>query len=1067
MPRRTDLKTICVIGAGPIVIGQACEFDYSGTQALKALRAQGFRIVLVNSNPATIMTDPNLADRTYVEPLTPEVLTKILERERPDALLPTLGGQTALNLALALHDQGVLERLGIELLGAGPKAIRVAEDREAFKALMLANGLDVARSGLARSLEQAREIAVQTGFPCIMRPSFTLGGVGGGVVDNENDFEAKVRWALACSPVGEVLIEESLIGWREFEMEVIRDTEDRGIIICSIENFDPMGVHTGDSITVAPAQTLTDREYQTMRDASLRVIRAVGVATGGSNIQFAIDPRGERMVVIEMNPRVSRSSALASKATGFPIAKIAALLAVGFTLDELPNDITRTTSACFEPTLDYVVTKIPRFAFEKFQGSDRKLTTQMKSIGEVMAIGRTFGESLQKAIRGLEAFTGSMALPARFEGLDDTEVLERAAVPTDERLLWVIEGLRRGLGVEALQRATGIDPWFLAEVEELTTAERDIRGNTISLRDAKRLGFSDRAIAALTNTTESAVREERKAQNLHAVFKRVDTCAAEFEAHTPYMYSCYEDACESAPGGTPRVIILGSGPNRIGQGIEFDYCCVKAAMTVRAAGLQAVMINSNPETVSTDHDTSDRLYFEPLDLEAVLEVVRLEQPRGVIVQLGGQTPLRLAAALAAEGVLLLGTSADVLDLAEDRARFSEFAKRLDLPMPEHATASTPEACLEAAQRLGFPLVVRPSNVLGGRAMVIAHDVQTLATYLKTFFLPSGSALDERALPLLLDRFLMDAVEVDVDALCDGERAIIGGVMEQVERAGVHSGDSACTLPAATLSEAEDAELRAITRKIALEMGVVGLINVQFAIQRDAINNTSRVYVLEVNPRASRTVPFVSKVTGVCMASAATRIMLGESLAAQGLINDLKPRGYFCKETVLPFSRFGFVSPLLSPEMRSTGEVMAEGANPAEAFARAQDAASNLPRMDGPVYLDVDAHSVKTLKPLLEGLLGAHGVLCAPPEQVEMLETALKVKVTGFEAALEDCGGLAFAVLLRRAGDGLEDITLARRFRGLVQARRAYFTSVEALGMWLAGRTTQASWQPLTLQELPR
>jgi carbamoyl-phosphate synthase large subunit len=1069
MPRRTDIQTICVLGAGPIVIGQACEFDYSGTQALKALKAQGFRVVLINSNPATIMTDAEMADRTYIEPLTPEVVTRILEIERPDALLPTLGGQTALNLALTLNARGVLERLGIELLGAGVKAINVAEDREAFKALMLRHGLDVARSGLARTLAEARQLSHLTGFPCILRPSFTLGGVGGGIVQDISEFDAKVSWALACSPVSEVLIEESLLGWREFEMEVVRDTEDRGIIICSIENFDPMGVHTGDSITVAPAQTLTDREYQTMRDASLRVIRAVGVATGGSNIQFAIDPRGERMVVIEMNPRVSRSSALASKATGFPIAKIAALLAVGFTLDELPNDITKTTSACFEPTLDYVVTKIPRFAFEKYPGADRVLSTQMKSIGEVMAIGRTFGESFCKALRGLEVHSGTLALPPHLAGLDDAALLARAGVPTDDRVWLVIEGLRRNLGVEALNRATAIDPWFLAEVEELTAMEATLQGASRPLavgllRDAKRAGFSDRAIAALTGVTEAQVRTQRADAGILCVFKRVDTCAAEFDANTPYMYSCYEEDCESAPDSAPRVLILGSGPNRIGQGIEFDYCCVKAAQSVRAAGKVAIMLNSNPETVSTDHDTSDRLYFEPLDLEAVLDVVRVERPQGVIVQLGGQTPLRLARALADAGVPILGTSADALDLAEDRAQFSTFAKGLGLQMPEHGTANTRAQALEIAQGLGFPLVVRPSNVLGGRAMAILHDMDSLSAYLAAFFLSNGEALDARALPLLLDRFLADATEVDVDALCDGHAVIIGGVMEQIERAGVHSGDSACVLPARTLSAEVDATMRDITRRAALAMGVVGLINVQFAVKGDRAED---VFVLEVNPRASRTVPFVSKATGVCMADAATKLMLGARLADLGLTQDLTSRGIFCKETVLPLSRFGFVSPMLSPEMRSTGEVMSQGSSHAEAYARAQEAASNLPLRVGPVFIDADAHSLPLVRALAAAIIAAHPDLCAPPDVSAALSDALGHPVAAFDPTQEDCRGLAFALLLRRPGDGLTEAALTRRFRALNQARRAYFTSAEGAALWLEGRDAVTSWQPIASQDLKR
>ena len=1066
MPRRTDIHKICVLGAGPIVIGQACEFDYSGTQALKALKAEGFELILINSNPATIMTDPEMADRIYIEPLVVDVVARILERERPDAILPTLGGQTALNLALALHENGTLERLGIELLGAGPRAIHVAEDREAFKALMAENDLDVARSGRARSLEEARALLGSIGIPCIVRPFFTLGGVGGSIVESLDVFDEKVRWALSQSPVGEVLIEASLLGWREFEMEVIRDTEDRGIIVCSIENVDPMGVHTGDSITVAPAQTLTDREYQQMRNASLKVIRAVGVATGGSNVQFAIDPRSERMVVVEMNPRVSRSSALASKATGFPIAKIAALLAVGYTLDELPNDITRTTSACFEPALDYVVTKIPRFAFEKFPGTDRSLSTQMKSIGEVMAIGRTFSESLNKALRGLEAHSRSFALPEHLRGLDDDALIKRVARPCDERFLLIIEALRRGLGVDAVYRASHVDEWFLSEIEDALALEVELEATSPDqltpelLRDAKRDGFSDIHIAALVGSSPEEIYERREALNLFPVYKRVDTCAAEFEAHTPYLYSTYEDECESEPDDQDRVLILGSGPNRIGQGIEFDYCCVKAAMSVRAAGLQAIMLNCNPETVSTDHDTCDRLYFEPIDLEGVLEVVRVEQPIGVIVQLGGQTPLRLAAALEAAGVKILGTTPDILDRAEDRERFGAFAKELGLRLPVHQTARTVEGAYAAVEAVGFPAVVRPSNVLGGRAMAILRDQEGLSEYLSVFFMANGEPRDDRTLPLLVDSFLEDAVEVDVDALCDGERVIIGGVMEQIERAGVHSGDSACLLPAAFLSPEVDAALRAQTKEIALALGVVGLINVQYAIIGDTPEG---IYVLEVNPRASRTIPFISKATGVCMATLATRLMLGQTLEALGQTEDLVPRGQFCKEAVLPLNRFSAVSPLLSPEMRSTGEVMAQGHTAAGAFARAQLAAGIIPAKGDAVFLDVDALSAPKLAELSDYLRGQS--LYAPPSQTARLSEALDQAVMACDpmtASLPE--GLSFALLLRAPGAGVSEKSLADHFRMLLRAGAAYFTSIEAASLWLRGLEEIGAWSPRWMGE---
>ena len=1057
MPRRSDIKSVCVLGAGPIVIGQGCEFDYSGTQACKALRQEGLRLILINSNPATIMTDPDMADATYIEPLVPEVVEAILRAERPDALLPTLGGQTALNLALALHDAGVLDELGIELLGAGPASIRVAEDREAFKGLVRSLGLEVARSGVARSLDEARALAAEVGIPCVLRPSFTLGGVGGGIVRSPEAFDEMVTWALDQSPVGEVLVEESLLGWKEFEMEVMRDHADMVVIICAIENLDPMGVHTGDSITVAPAQTLTDREYQVMRDASIAIIRGVGVACGGSNIQFAVDPRTGRMVVIEMNPRVSRSSALASKATGFPIARIAALLAIGYTLDELPNEITRETPACFEPTIDYVVTKIPRFAFEKFPEADDTLTTQMKSVGEVMAIGRTFGESLLKALRGLEGGTGSLLPTPALAALPDADLMRQIARPQPDRLLMMAEAFRRGHALSAIRAASAVDPWFLAEIAELVDAEREAARPLaeIDLKRLKTLGFSDRQIAASARVDEGQVRAARAAQGLWPVFKRVDTCAAEFEAFTPYLYSTWERECEAAPEAGRRVMILGSGPNRIGQGIEFDYCCVKASWAARRAGWTSIMVNCNPETVSTDHDTADRLYFEPVDLESVLAIVEVERPDAVIVQFGGQTPLRLAVALAEAGVPVVGTPPEVIEMAEDRERFSAFARRLDLKMPAHRTARTAAEARDAAAALGFPVLVRPSHVLGGRGMAILHDAAALDLYLRSQFHPgdsptaqrpdrgraaqeraaqeraaltgaalagaaleragqghlgadpadsAGDAIDPRAMPLLIDAFLDGAVEVDVDALCDGRRVVIGGVMEQIERAGVHSGDSACLLPPATLGAEVEAELRALTRRIALELGVVGLINVQAAVL------DGQIFVLEVNPRGSRTVPFVGKVTGVCMATLATQIMLGATLDDLGVVEDLIPAGFACKEVVLPLSRFNGASPMLRPEMRSTGEVMAWGPDPWGAFARAQIAASNA-ASSGALFIDADPAALDLLAErldLLDALVAAGFPLAADPASAPALSDRLQRPVAALDLRDEaERVGLAF------------------------------------------------------------
>jgi carbamoyl-phosphate synthase large subunit len=935
MPKRTDIESVLIIGAGPIIIGQACEFDYSGAQACKALREEGYKVILVNSNPATIMTDPEMADVTYIEPITWPMVAKIIERERPDALLPTMGGQTALNCALDLAREGVLAKFDVELIGASKKAIDKAEDREKFKAAMTRIGLGSARSGIAHSLEQALEVQATVGFPCVLRPSFTLGGSGGGIAYNKDEFDDMVKRGLAMSPTHELLIEESLLGWKEFEMEVVRDRKDNCIIVCSIENVDPMGVHTGDSITVAPAQTLTDKEYQIMRDASIAVLREVGVDTGGSNVQFAINPKDGRMIVIEMNPRVSRSSALASKATGFPIAKVAAKLAVGYTLDELRNDITGgATPASFEPTIDYVVTKVPRFAFEKFKQADDRLTTQMKSVGEVMAIGRTFQESLQKALRGLEVGVDGFNL----KSVDPDKIGDELAYPRAERLWYVADAFGIGMSVEELHGYTKIDPWFLAQIKELVDLELAVEQRTLAelsrdeLVQLKRKGFADRRLAFLTKCTEAEVRARRHALGVRPVYKRVDTCAAEFATRTAYMYSTYEDECEAEPTDRKKVIVLGGGPNRIGQGIEFDYCCVHAAMALREDGFETIMVNCNPETVSTDYDTSDRLYFEPVTLEDVLEIVHVEQPWGVIVQYGGQTPLKLARDLERNGVPIIGTTPDMIDMAEDRERFQQMLHRLNLRQPPNRTARTEAEALAAAEAIGYPLVVRPSYVLGGRAMEIVNATADLERYMKEAVKVSNDS------PVLLDRFLNDATEVDVDAVCDGTDVVIGGIMEHIEQAGVHSGDSACSLPPYSLSPALQDELRRQTVAMAQGLNVVGLMNVQFAIQNGV------VYVLEVNPRASRTVPYVSKATGRPLAKIAARCMVGKSLAAQGIAGEVVPPYYSVKEAVFPFIKFPGVDTILGPEMKSTGEVMGVGETFGEAFVKSQLAAGvKLPR----------------------------------------------------------------------------------------------------------------------------
>lgn len=965
MTKRTDIKTILILGAGPIVIGQACEFDYSGAQACKALREEGYRVVLVNSNPATIMTDPEMADATYIEPIHWQVVRKIIEKERPDAVLPTMGGQTALNCALELERQGVLAEFGVTMIGATADAIDKAEDRQRFDKAMKKIGLDTARSGIAHNIDEAFAVAEQVGFPCIIRPSFTMGGTGGGIAYNREEFEEICTRGLDLSPTNELLIDESLIGWKEYEMEVVRDKNDNCIIVCSIENFDAMGIHTGDSITVAPAQTLTDKEYQIMRNASMAVLREIGVETGGSNVQFAVDPKTGRLIVIEMNPRVSRSSALASKATGFPIAKVAAKLAVGYTLDELMNDITGgRTPASFEPSIDYVVTKIPRFNFEKFAGTNDRLTTQMKSVGEVMAIGRTQQESLQKALRGLEV--GATGFDPKVD-LDDPEALTKIRRELKEagsdRIWYIADAFRAGLSVDGVFNLTNIDRWFLVQIEEIVRLEEKVSEVGIKglsadfLRQLKRKGFADARLAKILNVKEHAIRQLREQYQLHPVYKRVDTCAAEFATDTAYMYSTYEEECEANPHqDKPKVMILGGGPNRIGQGIEFDYCCVHAALALREDGYETIMVNCNPETVSTDYDTSDRLYFEPVTLEDVLEIVRIEKPKGVIVQYGGQTPLKLARALEAEGVPVIGTTPDAIDKAEDRERFQKAVDKLGLKQPENATVTALEEAVEKAQQIGYPLVVRPSYVLGGRAMEIVYDEVDLRRYFQTAVSVSNDA------PVLLDRFLDDAIEVDIDAICDGKQVVIGGIMEHIEQAGVHSGDSACSLPAYTLSKEIQDVMRKQVRELAFELGVKGLMNAQFAVKGDD------VYLIEVNPRAARTVPFVSKATGVPLAKVAARVMIGQSLEEQGVTKEVIPPYYSVKEVVLPFNKFAGVDPILGPEMRSTGEVMGVGATFAQAFAKAMLGSSSTMKKKGRALLSVREGDKKRVVDLATKLL---------------------------------------------------------------------------------------------------
>ena len=1024
MGKRTDLRSILIIGAGPIVIGQACEFDYSGAQACKALKEEGYRVILVNSNPATIMTDPGMADATYIEPVHWEVVARIIEKERPDALLPTMGGQTALNTALDLAREGVLDRFGVELIGASRDAIDKAEDRERFREAMRSIGLATPRAAPAHSLEEAQQVQAAIGFPTVIRPSFTLGGSGGGIAYNREELIEICERGLELSPTHELLIEESVLGWKEFEMEVVRDRKDNCIIVCSIENLDPMGVHTGDSITVAPALTLTDKEYQVLRDASIAVLREIGVETGGSNVQFGIHPADGRMVVIEMNPRVSRSSALASKATGFPIARVAAKLAVGYTLDELANEITGgATPASFEPTLDYVVTKVPRFTFEKFPQADPRLTTQMKSVGEVMAIGRTFQESLQKALRGLE--TGADGFNERLDpGAEDSRVrLERELrQPGPERIWYVGDAFRMGYSVPEVHALSRIDPWFLAQIEDLIAEEGALRGlgleglSAARLFALKRKGFSDRRLAALLGAEEQAVRELRHRHGVRPVYRRVDTCAAEFASTTAYLYSTYEEECEAAPSDRRKVMVLGGGPNRIGQGIEFDYCCVQAALALREDGFETIMVNCNPETVSTDYDTSDRLYFEPVTLEDVLEIIALERPYGVIVQYGGQTPLKLARALAAAGAPIIGTTPDSIDLAEDRERFQGLIEGLGLHQPPNRTARALDEALLGAAQVGYPLVVRPSYVLGGRAMEIVHNEGELRRYMRAAVAVSNDS------PVLLDRFLDDAIEVDVDAICDGESVLIGGIMEHIEQAGVHSGDSACSLPPYGLSSALQDELRSQTERMAKALGVVGLMNVQYAVQGGV------VYVLEVNPRASRTVPFVSKATGVSLARVAARCMVGQSLHRQGVTEERVPRYYSVKESVFPFVKFQGVDPLLGPEMKSTGEVMGVGRSFGEAFGKSQLGAGMVLPAGGVAFLSVrdadKARVVRVARDLVElgfevvatrgtaEVISAAGVPCrrvnkvkeGRPHIVDMLkngEVSLIVNTTEGEQAIAD------------------------------------------------------------------
>ena len=1069
MPKRTDIKSIMILGAGPIVIGQACEFDYSGAQACKALREEGYRVILVNSNPATIMTDPDTADATYIEPLNVKVVERIIAREKPDAILPTMGGQTALNLAMELDEKGILKKYDVELIGASPEAIDKAEDRQRFKEAMTRIGLESARSGIAYNMSEALAVQQRVGFPAVIRPSFTLGGSGGGIAYNMQEFVEICERGLALSPTHELLIEESLLGWKEYEMEVVRDKADNCIIVCSIENFDPMGIHTGDSITVAPAQTLTDREYQIMRDASIAVLREIGVDTGGSNVQFAVNPKNGRLIVIEMNPRVSRSSALASKATGFPIAKVAAKLAVGYTLDELKNDITGgATPASFEPTIDYVVTKVPRFAFEKFPQADDRLTTQMKSVGEVMAIGSSFQESLQKALRGLE--TGKDGLTPL--STDREEIIHEISEAGPERIFYVADAMRLGLTNGEIHEMTSIDPWFLAQMRELIDIEKRVEGVNladISREDLfflKQKGFSDKRLAKLTGCHEDDVRNRRHALNIRPVYKRVDTCAAEFETKTAYMYSTYQTEDESQPSDKKKIVVLGGGPNRIGQGIEFDYCCVHAALAMREDGYETIMVNCNPETVSTDYDTSDRLYFEPVTLEDVLEICHSEKPAGVIVQYGGQTPLKICRALEKEGVPIIGTSTDAIDCAEDRERFQKLINELGLRQPPNRTAHTEEAALKLAEEIGYPIVVRPSYVLGGRAMDIVHNSKELMRYMHEAIVVSEDS------PVLLDHFLDDAVEMDVDAVSDGKEVKIGGLMQHVEAAGVHSGDSACSLPPYSLREDILQEVRRQTVVMAKALGVVGLMNVQFAV-KNAVTENPLIYVLEVNPRASRTVPFVSKATGVPLAKIAARCMVGDSLEKQGVKVEVKPSYVCVKEAVFPFAKFLGVDPVLGPEMRSTGEVMGVGRTFGEALFKSQLGAGNmLPPAGATVFISVrDEDKPRAIVVAAELADAGYKLVATRGTGAALAKAGIDCKVVnkgsdGRPNVLDKIKNHEIQLVITTSNESRGEISDARAIRMAALANRVtYFTTIAGGRAAVEGIKHLEDAQVYSLQEM--
>ncbi len=1068
MPKRTDIKTIMILGAGPIIIGQACEFDYSGAQACKALKEEGYRVVLVNSNPATIMTDPVMADATYIEPLNWKVLERIIAKEKPDAILPTMGGQTALNLAMDLNREGILEKYGVELIGAKPDVIDKAEDRQRFKEAMEKIGLESARSGIAYSMAEALEVQQRVGFPAVIRPSFTLGGSGGGIAYNMQEFVEICERGLALSPTHELLIEESLLGWKEYEMEVVRDKADNCIIICSIENLDPMGIHTGDSITVAPAQTLTDREYQLLRDASIAVLREIGVDTGGSNVQFAVNPKNGRLIVIEMNPRVSRSSALASKATGFPIAKIAAKLAVGYTLDELKNDITGgATPASFEPTIDYVVTKVPRFAFEKFPQANDRLTTQMKSVGEVMAIGSTFQESFQKALRGLE--TGKDGFTPISS--DREEIVHEISEAGPERIFYVADAFRIGMTLDEVHQMTDIDMWFLVQIKELVDIEKRVA--QVKLEDLtkeemlflKKKGFSDKRLANVLGVKEANVRHRRHELNVHPVYKRVDTCAAEFETRTAYMYSTYQDECESMPTDRRKIMVFGGGPNRIGQGIEFDYCCVHAAMALREDGYETIMVNCNPETVSTDYDTSDRLYFEPVTLEDVLEICRIEKPEGVIVQYGGQTPLKICRALEAEGVKIIGTSTDAIDCAEDRERFQKLINELGLRQPPNATCHTQEAALEAAERIGYPIVVRPSYVLGGRAMDIVHNAKELTRYMHEAIVVSEDS------PVLLDHFLDDAVEMDVDAVCDGKEVRIGGLMQHVEAAGVHSGDSACSLPPYSLRQDILDEVRRETTLMAKALGVVGLMNVQFAI-KGAVTENPLVYVLEVNPRASRTVPFVSKATGEPLAKIAARCMVGKSFAEQGAKVEVTPSRICVKEAVFPFAKFLGVDPVLGPEMRSTGEVMGVGKTFGEALFKSQLGSGSVLPPAGTVFISVrDEDKPRAIVVASELLDKGYSLVATRGTAAALVKAGIPCKVVnkvseGRPSVIDKIKNHEIQLVITTSNESRGEISDARDIRMAALANRVtYYTTIAGGRAAVEGIKHLSDAQVCSLQEM--